>query len=372
MRGLVLAGGGAKGSYQIGVWKALRELDIEINVVCGTSIGAFNGAFFAQQQFDKAYNLWSNMTMNDLFEADQKLIHAFDKIIKEKKFPTNLSLIKDFYYYVRRSGGLNIAPLRRMIVTYLDEELLRKSPIEYGLVTVNLGKMRPLKLFVDDIPEGKLKHYLLGSAMVPGFARSKDDPIRFMDGGVYDNFPIKMAIDKGCDEVVAVSLGKIRKKPWDANVIYVEPKEDLGHFLHVEHERIHRNIRMGYLDCLQAFGHLEGHKHYFKNMYSENDIIRRLGKLPFELKEEITKILLDKELVSERFFFEKVIPKLAKEVDCNINCDYKEILIRVYEKLLSYNDEETIEVYSPTIVKHHLDGVEFPEDMRVYEILLSL
>ena len=37
---LVLAGGGAKGIYQIGVWKALRELDICYDVVVGSSIGA--------------------------------------------------------------------------------------------------------------------------------------------------------------------------------------------------------------------------------------------------------------------------------------------------------------------------------------------
>ncbi len=40
MIGLVLQGGGAKGGYHIGVWKALRELDIEIGAVTGTSVGA--------------------------------------------------------------------------------------------------------------------------------------------------------------------------------------------------------------------------------------------------------------------------------------------------------------------------------------------
>lgn len=39
MYGVVLQGGGTKGSYHIGVWKALRELGIEIGAVTGTSIG---------------------------------------------------------------------------------------------------------------------------------------------------------------------------------------------------------------------------------------------------------------------------------------------------------------------------------------------
>ena len=129
---------------------------------------------------------------------------------------------------------------------------------------------------------------------------------------------------------------------------------------------------MGYLDALKAFDRLIGHKYYFKNMYDESDIVKRFNTLSNDDKQELTKLLLDKEMINERFFYEKVIPRIAKEVGCNINCSYQEILVRVYEKLLSFNNEETMEVYSPTIVKHHLEGVQFPEEFRVFEILLKL
>ena len=43
--GLVLAGGGTKGAYQIGVIEALKKLKLPITTVVGTSIGAINGAF---------------------------------------------------------------------------------------------------------------------------------------------------------------------------------------------------------------------------------------------------------------------------------------------------------------------------------------
>ena len=42
--GLVLDGGGARGAYQIGAWKALREAGVKIEAVAGTSVGALNGA----------------------------------------------------------------------------------------------------------------------------------------------------------------------------------------------------------------------------------------------------------------------------------------------------------------------------------------
>ena len=45
--GLVLGGGGAKGSYQMGAWKAFRELDLSFDLIVGTSIGALNGALMA-------------------------------------------------------------------------------------------------------------------------------------------------------------------------------------------------------------------------------------------------------------------------------------------------------------------------------------
>ena len=44
--GLVLAGGGTKGAYEVGAWKALRELGVDITAIVGTSIGAINGALF--------------------------------------------------------------------------------------------------------------------------------------------------------------------------------------------------------------------------------------------------------------------------------------------------------------------------------------
>ena len=58
--GLVLAGGGARGSYQIGVWKALIELGIDkyIEVISGTSIGAINAMLFQQNSYEMAEEFW--------------------------------------------------------------------------------------------------------------------------------------------------------------------------------------------------------------------------------------------------------------------------------------------------------------------------
>ena len=48
MKGLVLEGGGTKGAYQLGAYKALKELGMEFDGIVGTSIGALNAAFIIQ------------------------------------------------------------------------------------------------------------------------------------------------------------------------------------------------------------------------------------------------------------------------------------------------------------------------------------
>ena len=58
--GLVLAGGGAKGGYQIGVWRTLREMGIDrlVTGVAGASVGAINAALFAWSAYDAAEQAW--------------------------------------------------------------------------------------------------------------------------------------------------------------------------------------------------------------------------------------------------------------------------------------------------------------------------
>ena len=64
--GLVLAGGGVRGAYQIGVWKALKELKIKVSAVSGVSIGAVNGALFVQGSKTKAERLWNKIAIGDI------------------------------------------------------------------------------------------------------------------------------------------------------------------------------------------------------------------------------------------------------------------------------------------------------------------
>lgn len=374
MKGLVLAGGGAKGAYQIGAWKAFRELNIKFNLVCGTSIGAFNAAFYAQNEYDEALELWNKMTMEELFDADENVIKAFDEMMHNRNLSNGLAFFKDIYTYLREKKGLDISPLRDKVDIYLKEDLVRSSDIIYGLVTVNLDKFKPLRLFVDEIPEGELKHYLLGSAMVPGFAREKTHPIKFVDGGVYDNLPIKMAVDKKCDEVVAVCLGQVRKKKYkNTKVTYIEPTGSLGNFLHVDPKQIQVNMKMGYYDTMKVLGNLNGNKYSFVDLPSERMILKGISKISFKKKKALTKLIIQKELVSERYFIERVLPKLGKMLDSNINDGYSELIVNGLEKLLTSAGIDRLATYNVHEALSFCNNHEYLEDeLVIFEYMKAI
>lgn len=67
-KAVVLSGGGAKGGYQIGVWKVLRQMGFTPDIVVGTSVGALNGALMALDNFDAALDIWENMSMDSVFQ----------------------------------------------------------------------------------------------------------------------------------------------------------------------------------------------------------------------------------------------------------------------------------------------------------------
>ena len=65
-RALVFGGGGSKGAYEIGVWKALDALGQTFDIVTGTSIGSMIGVLYVQRQYDKVIELWDNLHVEDI------------------------------------------------------------------------------------------------------------------------------------------------------------------------------------------------------------------------------------------------------------------------------------------------------------------
>ena len=188
VRALVLAGGGARGSYQVGVWRALTELDWRPGIITGTSVGSLNGAMFALDLYETARDMWLTIRSQDVMElpeqnADLSELHAF---------------LRD----VVRQGGMDVSPLEEIVERVLDEDALRASPIRLGLVTVEQRGLKARELALDDIPHGKVKDYLLASAACfPALRAHIIDGVSYLDGGYRDNMPTALAQKMGADEL---------------------------------------------------------------------------------------------------------------------------------------------------------------------------
>ena len=103
MRALVLSGGGSKGAYQIGVWKALRELNIKIDIVTGTSAGALNAALITQNTYRRAIDTWKKINLNILFGEDA--IES-DEIV---------DLYKLYGENILKNGGMDTTKIQKII-----------------------------------------------------------------------------------------------------------------------------------------------------------------------------------------------------------------------------------------------------------------
>ena len=260
-RAIVLGGGGSRGGYHIGVWQALRELGIDYQMVTGTSVGALNGAIMAQNDFEAAIKMWENLTTSDVLatQTDVAAAKSGEEMQSFAKF-----LLESF-----KQGGADFSPLAETIARVVDEDLCRASDIDFGLVTVRYPSMKPLLLWKEDIPKGRLFDYMLASAACfPAFRVQKIGDEQFVDGSYYDVMPVNMALDRGADEVIAVnldSLGLSRKvNAKGKKVTVIGSNRNLGNFLVFDGERAKRLIRLGYLDTMRKFGRYEGGSYTFE------------------------------------------------------------------------------------------------------------
>lgn len=256
MRALVLSGGGSKGAYQIGVWKALRKLHIKFDIVTGTSVGALNGALITQKSYHHAIRLWKKMNLKLLF--GENAINSTNDIEVMKMYGN--SIIKQ--------GGMEAKELEELIEKEIKYKKFIKSNINYGLVTFNLTTKKPIQITKKEIPKDLIGDYLMASASCyPAFKKKEIEGNQYIDGGIFDNLPINLALSLGATEIIAVDLsapGIIRKPKKKVPTIKIKPRNKLTNFLNFNEEGAKRNINLGYNDTLKELGKLEGIKYTFK------------------------------------------------------------------------------------------------------------
>lgn len=260
-RAIALSGGGTKGSYELGVWKALLELGVDYQIVTGTSIGSINGALMATGDYDKAEELWRTITMEDMMEDGINLTTTIEGMYDQRE------AIRPFLKKYVKNKGADISPYTQFIERVIDEEAIRKSKVDFGLVTVQFPSLKSCEMTKSEIPQGLMQDYILASsAIFPLFPMHKIGDQMYLDGCYYDNLPIDLALRMGAANIIAVDLhttpehATYAKRPY---VTYIKPSRSLGTMMNFDHKLLMENADMGYQDTMKIYGKYLGYQYTF-------------------------------------------------------------------------------------------------------------
>ena len=289
--GLVLDGGGARGAYQIGAWKALKEAGVKISAVAGTSVGALNGALICMDDLEKAEKIWSEMEFSRVMSVDDDWMRQFFQ--GEQKLGDILAELGRVF----RDGGVDAAPLRKLIHENVDEEKIRGCGKEFFIVTFSLTDMKELELSVSDIPEGRLEDFLLASAYLVGFKNEPmEDGKRYIDGGIFNNVPADVLVKKGYTDLIEIRIyGPGREPrvslPEDGEMYRIGPRVKLGSIIEFDRDRSRQNMKIGYYDAKRMLYGLEGIIYYIEQEHLDAWYERRMRDLT-ELEKRALAIVL--------------------------------------------------------------------------------
>jgi NTE family protein len=192
-KGLILSGGGARGAFQVGVWKYLREINWTPDLICGTSIGAVNAAAIGSgMSVERLAHLWKTHHRPEIYRL--KALQFVKAALRGKPL----------------KSVLDTAPLRAMLTRNLNLEALRRSPIEIIISAVHLTTGQ-LHLYDQAVIE--IDHLMASSAMPILFPWQPIHGELYWDGGVMANSPLSIALERKMEEIIVVLLSPVGHRP---------------------------------------------------------------------------------------------------------------------------------------------------------------
>jgi NTE family protein len=230
---LVLAGGGARGAYEVGALAALAPAlsgeDKAPDILVGTSIGALNTAFFAARAGDPleetaaaALEMWRQLRWEDalrpltspaelrrLLGAIAMFAHLPGPSLPGLLDPTPLrSTLERYVACDEISRNVQGGALSAVAVVATAYATTRSVVFHHGGSTPSPDAVRAIDYFATPIaPE-----HVLASAAIPGAFPAVEihQPAEaagwYSDGGVRLNAPLKPALALGAERVVVIGL----------------------------------------------------------------------------------------------------------------------------------------------------------------------
>lgn len=369
MYGVALEGGGMKGAYHVGAMKAILECGYEIGGYVGTSVGAFNAAVLAQGDFDILYNNWYDASSTLIVDLNEK---ELNKIVNKKIDVAGIKYWTKFFSDSIANKGIDTKKLKELYDKYIDEEKLRNSDMDYGLVTVSITDKKPIYMFKEDIPEGKLSTYVLASSYLPVFKQDKilkDDKF-YIDGGIYDNCPISLLKKKGYKDIIEIRTGAIgiskRINRKGLNIITISPSKELGSILFSDNTVVRTSMKMGYYDALRVINGYIGKKLYVIPTETDNIFNALLNITDEQILKIINGVKISgiENMEPRKILFEKVFPLIQSKLKYKDTSTYEKAIVSMIEYIIDdeieiyklYTFNELLELFKkkiPKLLKEH-------------------
>ncbi|MBO4656543.1 MAG: patatin-like phospholipase family protein [Bacteroidales bacterium] len=225
--GLVLSGGGAKGSAHIGVLKVLEDLGIHVDYITGTSMGSIMGSMYAlgynASELDTIirgmdWSIYMSNTVNRSELSTQRK-RTNERLLLDVPFSTGLGLLDNLDSQKDVNGntmsdfttslpagvinGQNVLNLfTGLSVGYQDSIDFADLPIPFACVAVDLITNEEVVFH-----SGKLPTAIRASMAIPGvFAPVEMDNKILIDGGFRNNFPTDVCKAMGADIIIGVDV----------------------------------------------------------------------------------------------------------------------------------------------------------------------
>ena len=261
--GLVLSGGGGKGAYQIGAWKAFDEFNIKFNAISGTSIGAINGLLMSSVDVNNATNIWLNL--------EEKIGIDSSKLISELTLNDYNSIYSAFMdpslceNLVQSGGRVNAT----LIEEGIDKLLNTANKCENLFVCSTQVKKSPSGEFFNimKVDKEKGKKAILSSTSIPVIFNAVNIGSHYYyDGGLTNNVPLEPIIQSDCDLIFAIllDLKDINKLKTNTPVpiIPIIPSQLLGDFksgvLNLKRQDVEMKMELGYTDTHKLLTGIKG------------------------------------------------------------------------------------------------------------------
>lgn len=363
-KAICFAGGGSKGAYQLGAWKALNELGEDFQIATGTSIGSINAAFYVQKEIEKAEELWYNLDVETVMVNGINMEMSFQSVFKQRE--QLIPFMKTYF----QSKGADITPFHDNIKKYFKCEEFFSSDIDYALMTVKYPSMSPVEITKEKMREkgeNAWEWIAASCAAFPVFPVMHIDGEEYVDGGYYDNLPIASAFKLGAESVVAVDLNHENSHKgyiYHPCVTYIRPSQDLGAFLNFDKRAIEFSSNLGYYDTMKVYGKYLGIKYIFsfadKEKFSliSNEFLRILTFMEanFDFSDEV------------RFQRVNKLPgctAILSKKSGNKNSTSTQLFIAAFEEFLDLLEFDSRKVYS---LEKLLNELKFDVD-RLYPML---